>query len=125
MVVSSFPGNDHVIMRITSKTGLTLLILSLMLTGITAVFSQTGNQAGAVSLQIDGSKRFQQVDGFGVNANTLNTSLENFPLISELELHYTDNIRNVYKDRDVDVRGGAFKTQIPANCIFTLTGFAK
>lgn len=70
MVRLSFPGNDHVIMRITSKTGLTLLILSMMLTGITEVFSQTGNQADAVSLQIDGSKRFQQVDGFGVNANT-------------------------------------------------------
>jgi len=31
---------------------------------------QTNSAKSEVSLQIDGSKRFQQIDGFGVNANT-------------------------------------------------------
>jgi hypothetical protein len=33
-------------------------------------------------------------------------------------------MRNVYKDREVDMSGGSFKTIIPPNCIFTLTGTA-
>jgi O-glycosyl hydrolase len=52
----------------------------------------------------------------------LKVLLKNFPAISEMELYYTDSIRNVHKDQKVNVRGGSFEMRIPANCIFTLDG---
>lgn len=53
---------------------------------------------------------------------TLNGSLENLPVINHFELHHTSSTENLHKDADIKVTGRSFKTTIPANCIFTLTG---
>src|SRR5580765_7956888 len=45
-----------------------LFVIALINTG--CIFGQVINKNPEVSLQIDGSKRFQQIDGIGVNANT-------------------------------------------------------
>ena len=38
---------------------------------------------------------------------------------------YTNSTENVHRDADVSVKGKAFKTLIPAKCIFTLTGLGN
>lgn len=47
-----------------------VLIAAILVEYTSLVCGQASNKANTISLQIDGSKRFQQVDGFGVNANT-------------------------------------------------------
>ena len=46
------------------------LLTTIFITNINSIFSQPINKKESVSLQIDGSTRFQQVDGIGINANT-------------------------------------------------------
>ena len=46
------------------------LLTAIFITNINSIFSQAINKERNVSLQIDGSKRFQQIDGIGINANT-------------------------------------------------------
>ena len=71
----------------------------------------------------------QRVSIVGINKKpypvTLNGTLANLPAISNFEMYYTNNTENVHKDADVTVKGKTFKTIIPANCIFTLTGAGK
>lgn len=55
----------------------------------------------------------------------LNVLLKNLKGLGSMTLYYTDSIKNVYKDREIDVKGKSFKTIIPPNCIFTLTGIAQ
>jgi len=52
----------------------------------------------------------------------INGAMENLPAISNFQMYYTDNTKNLYRDTNVKVKGKAFKTTIPADCIFTLTG---
>lgn len=47
-----------------------LLVLAFVFAFSYSVLGQTGTDNSVVSLQVDGSKTFQRVDGFGVNANT-------------------------------------------------------
>src|SRR6188474_1661934 len=47
-----------------------ILFISLFFLFPSYSLSQTTNTNSEISLQIDGSKRFQQIDGIGVNANT-------------------------------------------------------
>lgn len=54
----------------TSYARPTFLTTVLILTIMNISFSQPRNQDEIISLQIDGSKKMQQIDGFGVNANT-------------------------------------------------------
>jgi hypothetical protein len=53
---------------------------------------------------------------------TINGELANLPVINNLEMFYTDSVKNLYKDKDISVTGKTFKATIPAKCIFTLTG---
>jgi O-glycosyl hydrolase len=46
------------------------LLLTISIISIHGTFSQAINKEMKVSLQIDGAKRLQQIDGIGVNANT-------------------------------------------------------
>jgi len=69
----------------------------------------------------------KRVSVVGVNRKkspvTLSGSLKNLPAVRKLEVYYTDNIKNMRKDIDINVKNRSFKTSIPADCIFTLTGF--
>ncbi len=47
-----------------------IILLIAFGTKSNSVYSQVGGNAKNVSIQVDGAKRFQQIDGFGVNANT-------------------------------------------------------
>ena len=55
---------------------------------------------------------------------SLNGTIANLPSISNFETYYTNDTENVRKGGNVAVKGKAFTTTIPANCIFTLTGTA-
>src|SRR5258706_4135418 len=50
-------------------------------------------------------------------------SLANLPVIDTFEMYYTNNSENVHQGADIPVKGKAFKTTVPADCIFTLSGF--
>ena len=52
----------------------------------------------------------------------LNGSLANLPEVKNLELFYTDSIKDLYKAQSVSVRNKAFAVAIPGKCLFTLTG---
>jgi len=70
-----------------------------------------------------------RVNIVGINKSkspvTLNGTLANLPFINHLEMYYTNNAENLRKDANIIMMGKAFKTSIPANCIFTLTGMAS
>ena len=54
-----------------SFTRVTILFVVAVFINTNCIFSQVlNNESKVISLQIDGSKRFQQIDGIGVNANT-------------------------------------------------------
>ncbi|HMI64579.1 MAG TPA: CehA/McbA family metallohydrolase [Cyclobacteriaceae bacterium] len=55
--------------KMTSYTRFAAVVLSAIITNSDGI-SQAINTKENVSLQIDGSKRFQQIDGIGINANT-------------------------------------------------------
>ena len=48
----------------------TVVLVITILTSVNCIFGQVINKGMNVSLKIDGSKKFQQIDGIGVNANT-------------------------------------------------------
>jgi len=56
---------------------------------------------------------------------TMDGSLANLPAINRLEMYYTSNTENVHRSADVAVKDKTFKTVIPADCIFTLTGLGN
>ncbi|MEP7143733.1 MAG: CehA/McbA family metallohydrolase [Ferruginibacter sp.] len=68
----------------------------------------------------------KRVSIVGINTKNdpiiLNGLLKNLPAINRLEMYRTSNAENVFKDAPISVTGNTFKTIIPANCIFTLTG---
>src|SRR5665647_3356457 len=49
---------------------ITVMLAITLIVNVNCIFSQSINKEVNVSLNIDGSKKFQQVDGIGVNANT-------------------------------------------------------
>lgn len=49
--------------------------------------------------------------------------LIDLPALDKLSMYYTDNTENVKQLADVPVKSKAFNTILPADCIFTLTGF--
>lgn len=60
------------------------------------------------------------------NPLSLSGSLKNLPVIKHLEMFYTDNIKNMFKEEAlINIKNRSFKTSIPGNCIFTLTGLAE
>lgn len=88
--------------------------------------SETGDGLIVLAFYDPSSKRISVV---GINRKTtpvsLNGSMKNLPAINKMEMYYTDPVKNVYKHPDINVKNRSFKTTIPANCIFTLTGITK
>ena len=68
-----------------------------------------------------------QITIVGVNtsasAATLSGTLASLPAISHLDLYYTSASANLANGGSVPVNNGAFRATIPADCVFTLTGF--
>ena len=50
-----------------------------------------------------------------------NASLANLPAVNSLEMYITDNAKNVFHEKSVQLKTNAFNTVIPADCIFTLS----
>jgi O-glycosyl hydrolase len=68
-----------------------------------------------------------QITIVGINtsgsAATLSGALASLPTVPHLELYYTSPTANLADGGSVAVNNGAFSATIPANCVFTLTGF--
>jgi O-glycosyl hydrolase len=68
-----------------------------------------------------------QVTIVGINtsgsAATLNGTLASLPAVSNLDLYYTSATTNLAYRGGVAVSSGSFGATIPADCVFTLTGF--
>lgn len=68
----------------------------------------------------------QQITLTGINKShkpvILQGTLSNLPATASLEMHYTDNTENLYRNSEVTVENGIFKVIIPADCIYTLSG---
>lgn len=63
----------------------------------------------------------------GINpgsATALNGTLAGLPSVPRLALHYTSATTNLAFAGHAQVSNGAFAVTIPADCVFTLTGFA-
>jgi O-glycosyl hydrolase len=68
-----------------------------------------------------------QVTIVGINSSssaaTLSGALASLPTVPYLELYYTSPTANLADGGSVAVNNGTFSATIPANCVFTLTGF--
>jgi O-glycosyl hydrolase len=68
-----------------------------------------------------------QVTLVGINtssgAATLSGSLASLPTLSSLDLYYTSASANLAYGGSVEVANQSFSATIPADCVFTLTGF--
>jgi O-glycosyl hydrolase len=54
----------------------------------------------------------------------LNGTLTSLPAINSLEMYYTNSSENVHRAADIMAKNEVFKTSVPADCIFTITGTA-
>jgi O-glycosyl hydrolase len=93
--------------------------------------------AGAQRITVSGSTPLQLLAFYetnsgrltitGVNTNatgkTLSGSLAALPPVASLELYYTTTATNLCDGGAVPVTNGSFSTAVPADCVFTLTGF--
>ena len=68
-----------------------------------------------------------QITIVGINtsgsAATLSGALASLPTVPNLELYYTSATTNLADGGSVAVNNGTFSATIPADCVFTLTGF--
>jgi O-glycosyl hydrolase len=51
----------------------------------------------------------------------VNGKLSNVSKVNSFEMFYTDNLKNLFRDKDVSVAGNTFVVSIPAQCVFTLS----
>ena len=69
-----------------------------------------------------------QVTIVGINtsgsAATLSGALASLPAVPNLDLYYTSPTANLATGGSVAVNNGTFSATIPANCVFTLTGWS-
>ena len=69
-----------------------------------------------------------QITIVGINtsssAATLSGALASLPTVSYLDLYYTSATTNLADGGSVAVNNGAFSATIPADCVFTLTGWS-
>ena len=69
-----------------------------------------------------------QVTVVGINTSSsaavLNGTLASLPAVQQLDLYYTSASTNLAYGGSVTVSNGTFSKTIPADCVFTLTGFA-
>jgi hypothetical protein len=55
---------------------------------------------------------------------TLSGTLTNLPSVSSLDLYYTSSTTNLAYDATFPVTNGVFTATVPADCIFTFSGFS-
>jgi O-glycosyl hydrolase len=55
---------------------------------------------------------------------TLSGTLTNLPSVSSLDLYYTSSTTNLCHDATVPVTNGVFTAIVPADCVFTFSGFS-
>jgi O-glycosyl hydrolase len=69
-----------------------------------------------------------QVTIVGINTSgsavNLSGSLASLPMVPHLDLYYTSASANLSNGGSMAVNNGTFSATIPADCVFTLTGFA-
>lgn len=53
---------------------------------------------------------------------TVNGTLSNLPVLKNMKLYYTNSTSNLRKGNEIVVSGKSFKTSIPAESVFTITG---
>jgi O-glycosyl hydrolase len=58
----------------------------------------------------------------GNEALTIKSTFVNLPNVKNLELFYTDSLKNLYDANDIKVKDQSFEIAIPANCTFTISG---
>ncbi|HXC99998.1 MAG TPA: Ig-like domain-containing protein [Verrucomicrobiae bacterium] len=57
------------------------------------------------------------------NQTSLPITLSSLPAVASFDLYHTDANTNLSHDATYAVSGGGFTATVPANCVFTLTGF--
>ncbi|MGD0208345.1 MAG: hypothetical protein ABSC89_12135, partial [Verrucomicrobiota bacterium] len=55
---------------------------------------------------------------------TLSGTLTNLPSVTNLDLYYTSSTTNLAHDATVPVANGVFTATVPADCVFTFSGFS-
>jgi O-glycosyl hydrolase len=94
------PGSRQIGVNGSENKNITLLAFNDTITGRITL---TGINRGAVPLNIMGT-------------------LANLPELRNLEMFYTDSVKNLFMANDIPVRNKMFKLTIPSKCLFTLTG---
>ena len=87
----------------------------------------TGSTSSFSPLMAFNNTGLGQITIVGINtsgsAATLNGALVSLPTVPYLDLYYTSATTNLADGGSVAVNNGTFSATIPANCVFTLTGF--
>jgi hypothetical protein len=60
----------------------------------------------------------------GSRTATLSGTLTNLPSVSSLDLYYTSSTTNLAHGATVPVTNGVFTATVPADCVFTFSGFS-
>ncbi len=85
--------------------------------------SEPGDSLVALAFYHEAS---QQLNIVGINKKripvNLDGTLANLPAVNNLAIYYTDNTENLRRLPNITAKNNTFKTSIPANCIFTITG---
>ena len=55
----------------------------------------------------------------------LNESMSHLPPLSHLDLYYTNDTKNPFKNKGGIITGKSFEVVVPPNCIFTLTDVGR
>ena len=66
------------------------------------------------------------ITGLNKTSSPINAkvSLKNLPSLSQMEMIYTDSLKDLSRCGNLSIRGNTFIAVVPGNCIFTITGTA-
>jgi O-glycosyl hydrolase len=88
----------------------------------------TSDESGDVNLRTFYHEGLGQLTLVGVNTDSemkeVEVSLQSLPPIANLDLYYTSASTDLSHNAVVGVTNGSFTVAVPADCIFTLTGFS-
>jgi O-glycosyl hydrolase len=89
----------------------------------------TSDNSGDVNLRTFYHDGLGQLTLVGINtdseAKEVEVSLQSLPPIANLDLYYTSASTDLCHSATVAVTNGSFTVTLPADCIFTLTGFSQ
>jgi hypothetical protein len=89
----------------------------------------TSDPGGDVNLRSFYHNALGQLTLIGINtdseAKDVEVSLQSLPPIANLDLYYTSASTDLCHSASVAVSNGDFTVTVPADCIFTLTGFSQ